>query len=177
MMWGDPRTLYTAQIPPSQSSPGTSTLQCLRSPCSPPHHPPVPCPASCHRSCPHPHRDLALLLTSPRFHSWRGEKRGDSVSGARRWLLGQPSISQWDRVSPGAHKEDTGGCRVLWSPLSQLPHLDTKHRLLQLSPNIAAPRASLLLPQAGRARLHAHCLSGTPLPHATISVPPSFPGS
>lgn len=69
-----------------------------------------------------------------------------------------------------------GGCRVLWSPPSWLLHLDTQHRLLQPPPNVAAPRASLLLPRAGRAGPHARRLGGTQVLGATISVPPSFSG-
>lgn len=42
--------------------------------------------------------------------------------------------------------------------------------------NVAAPRAPLLPPWAGRAGCHAYHLIGTQLPGATISVPP-FPGT
>lgn len=40
--------------------------------------------------------------------------------------------------------------RVLWAPPSWLPDLNREHGLLQ------PPRAPVLLPQAGRARPHAH---------------------
>lgn len=57
------------------------------------------------------------------------------------------------------------GFRVLWSPTSWLPDLNREHGLLQ------APRASVLLPQAGRAGPQTQQFSSTHLPMHQLQLP------
>lgn len=121
----------------------------------------------------------ATYISKASFLQGRKKKRGDSVGGARRCLLGQPTnpASPRGTGSPPRHtRRMGGGCRVLWSPPSWLLHLDTQHRLLQLPPKGCCPQ-SITAPSPGRqsraprspARWHA-------APCATISVPLSFSG-
>lgn len=92
-------------------------------------HPPRPAlalfPSSPRSLCPVPHATGAAH--PPHMGTWHcylhlqgfipgGEKKEETVSLGKKMPPGtahQPSISWWDRVSPEAHKEDTGGWRVL----------------------------------------------------------------
>lgn len=123
---------------------------------------------------PTPHRDLALLLTSPRLHSWRGENKWTVSAGQEDASWDSPA-SPAGTVSPRSHKEDTGGCRVLWSSPSQLPHLNTEHSFLQppLPPPQCCCPQSITGPSLGR---QSRALAGTQLPHVSLAAEPEAAG-
>ena len=100
---------------------------------------------------PTPRRDLALLLTSPSLHSWRGEKkRGQCQRGKNM----PPGTAPHLPVGQGLTRGNQGGCGGLQSAMvPSIPAAPSGHRAwAPTAPlNVAAPRASLLLPRAGRA--------------------------
>lgn len=135
-------TLLRSHLPSPALLPSSPPSLCALFPLMPQQLPALPSPHF---------RDPALLLTAPRFHSWRKIKKEGTAS------VGQEDASWHSPTgSPPGHTRRTCGLQSAVVP--SIPAALSGHRAWAptASWNVAIPRASLLLPLIGKVGPHAH---------------------